>query len=135
MSFKKITNEDLKARFQKANLTKDELFDLVHEFEAAVADDSYAARGWPKWSYGISKLAVNLFHPIIGRNEDVLKRHIQVNVCCPGYVKTDMTSQKGHLSVEEGIRTPIYLIERPFEYHQEQQGAFYYLEKQASHFE
>jgi carbonyl reductase 1 len=108
---------------------------LLHEFEEGVANNTYAEQGWPKWSYGVSKLGINLFHPIIGRNEEVVSRHIQVNVCCPGYVKTDMTSHKGQLSIEEGIRTPIYLIERPFEYHQEQQGAFFYLEKQTSFFE
>lgn len=38
-----------------------------------------------------------------------MKRGIQVYGCCPGYVKTDMSSHKGHLTVEEGILTPIFL--------------------------
>lgn len=46
-----------------------------------------------------------------------------------------MTNHKGHLSLEEGIKTPIYLIERPFEYVQETQGGFFYLEKHTSLFE
>jgi NAD(P)-dependent dehydrogenase (short-subunit alcohol dehydrogenase family) len=71
----------------------------------------------------------------LGRSEEVVKRHIQVNACCPGYVKTDMTNHKGHLSLEEGIKTPIYLIERPFQYVQETQGGFFYLEKHTSLFE
>lgn len=101
----------------------------------AVANNTYVEDGWPKWGYGISKLGINLYHPILGRSEEIMKRHIQVNVCCPGFVKTDMTNQKGHLSIEEGIKTPIYLIERPFDFDQETQGGFYYLGKPTSLFE
>ena len=65
MSFNKISNEDLKSRFSSSNLTRDQLFELVHEFENAVADNTFEAKGWPKWSYGISKLAINVYHKIL----------------------------------------------------------------------
>ena len=68
---------------------------MVHDFEDGVAKGDYAERGWPKSGYGVSKLAINLYHNILGHNPEVLKRNIQVYVCCPGYVKTDMTSHKG----------------------------------------
>lgn len=29
--------------------------------------------------------------------------------CCPGYVNTDMTNEKGNLTIEEGADTEIYL--------------------------
>jgi NAD(P)-dependent dehydrogenase (short-subunit alcohol dehydrogenase family) len=99
MTFKKITNEDLKQRFRKPTLTEAGLFELLQEFEAAVDNNTYAEQGWPKWSYGVSKLGINLYNTILARNQDVVNRHIQVSVCCPGYVKTDMSSMKGHLSV------------------------------------
>ena len=96
MSFKKITNEALKNRFMKEDLTKEQLFALAHEFEDGVAKGNYAELGWPKWGYGISKLVVNLYHKILAKNAEVINRGLQVNVCCPGYVKTNMTSFKGH---------------------------------------
>ena len=107
----------------------------MKEFENDVANGTYEQKGWPKWSYGVSKLGINVYHSILGKYDDLIKRSIQAYVCCPGYVKTDMTSQKGHLSIEEGIKTPIYLIERPFELHAEHQGGFFYIQKPVSCFE
>ena len=39
-----------------------------------------------------------------GRNSGVL-----VNSCCPGYVSTDMTNNRGAKTVDEGARTPVLL--------------------------
>ena len=90
---------------------------------------NHAQSGWPKWPYGISKLGIIVYHHILGRNPEVLKRNIQVYVCCPGYVKTGLPTQKGALSVVEGVFTPVYLIELPFVPNKELQGQFFYLEK------
>lgn len=54
--------------------------------------------------------------------------------CCPGYVATDMTSHKGTLTIEEGIRTPVYLTELPFEVNKDLQGGFFQKEKLSSTF-
>ncbi len=86
-------------------------------------------KGWPKWGYGVSKLGINVFHHALARYPEIIKKGIQVNSCCPGYVKTDMTSHKGTLSIEEGILTPVFLIEQPFEVKEEWQGGFFYLSK------
>jgi NAD(P)-dependent dehydrogenase (short-subunit alcohol dehydrogenase family) len=134
MSFKKITNESIKNRFSSEDLTKEELFALAKEFEDGVAKGNYAENGWPKWGYGISKLVINLYHKILAKNAEIIGRGIQVNVCCPGYVKTNMTSYKGHLTVEQGILTPIFLIERPFEIDQTTQGRMFYECKPISFF-
>ena len=49
-------------------------------------------------------------------------------------MKTDMTSQKGKLSIEEGIRTPMFLVNLPFEVNKEFQGQFFQEEKLSSTF-
>lgn len=127
MAFNKITNEDLKKRWSKEDITKEEIEKLLTEFVDAVSEGTYADKGWPKWGYGISKLGIDVYHPtVLARNPEVKKKNIQVNVCCPGYVKTDMTSQKGELSIEDGIKTPVFLIEQPFEVKEEWQGRFFY---------
>ena len=38
------------------------------------------------------------------RNSRVL-----VNSCCPGYCRTDMSSQRGNKSADEGAETPVLL--------------------------
>lgn len=45
-----------------------------------------------------------------------------------------MTSHKGHLTIEEGIQTPVYLVELPFEVNKELQGQFFQKEKLSSTF-
>ena len=108
---------------------------MVQEFEQGVIDNNFQEKGWPKWGYGVSKLGINTWHSALANYEEVEKRELQVYVCCPGYVKTDMTSQKGTLEVEDGILTPVFLIELPFEVNKEYQGEFFYLKKVASKFD
>jgi hypothetical protein len=44
---------------------------------------------------------------------------------CPGYVDTDMTSHKGHLTIQQGALTPVFLAELPFEVNPNYQGKFF----------
>ena len=41
------------------------------------------------------------------------REDILVNALCPGYVDTDMSSHKGHLTPEQGAMTPIHLALLP----------------------
>ena len=41
MAFERITNEDLKNHWQKKDITKEEIFDLMHEFEQGVVEGNY----------------------------------------------------------------------------------------------
>ena len=98
----------------------------MREFEAGVADNSFADKGWPKTIYGISKLAINTFTRLFGAREDVLKRGIQAYACCPGYIQTDMTSHNQNAKpLEEGTVTPLHLFDLPFEVNKELQGQFF----------
>ena len=100
MTHKKITNQELQQRWAKKGITKEEIVNLMKEYEQGVADGNFEEKGWPKWGYGVSKLGIDVWTSALANQEEVVKRGIQVYVCCPGYVKTDMTSQKGHLSIE-----------------------------------
>lgn len=46
-----------------------------------------------------------------------------------------MTSHKGVLPIEEGIKTPVFLIESPSEVNNEWQGGFFYEQKHVSAFD
>jgi NAD(P)-dependent dehydrogenase (short-subunit alcohol dehydrogenase family) len=116
-------------------LTKEQLVALLTEFKDAISANQVEERGWPKWIYGISKLGINIFCNILSKSQEVVSRGIQVYSCCPGYVATDMTSHKGTLSVDEGIRTPVFLVELPFEINNKFQGQFFQKEKLSSTFQ
>ena len=91
MTFNNLTSKTLKERFANPKVSKDELVVLLKEFESSVADNSCAEKGWSKWVYGVSKLGINLYHKWLGRQEQVVQRGVQVYVCCPGFIQTDMT--------------------------------------------
>ena len=129
-----LKSETLKSQFLKENLTKSQIFDLANEFIQSVKDNTFEVKGWPKWGYAISKLLLNVYVRNLEFNytEIIKKNKIQIYSCCPGYVKTDMSSHKGELSIDEGALTPVYLVELPFELKEGFQGQFFSKEKVGS---
>ena len=91
---------ELQRRFSSPSLTLDQLHALVGEFEAAVADGSHKDKGWSNSNYGISKLAVIAATRVWARAHP----NVSVNCCCPGYCKTDMTSQGGVRDPKDGAK-------------------------------
>jgi NAD(P)-dependent dehydrogenase (short-subunit alcohol dehydrogenase family) len=100
-----LTNDNLKARFLKPDLTTKELSDLMEEFCVDVRDGTYAEKGWPQWTYCISKIGMSMYTRILARDYPNLK----VNACCPGWVRTDMAGYDAELSVEEGVQTLVHV--------------------------
>lgn len=81
----------------------------------------------------MSKIAIEVYSHVLGRNNDIINRNIQVYSCSPGSIKTDM-NKKGEKSIEEGIKTPLYLIELPSKIDKEKQGHFFENEKKTEVF-
>ena len=72
-------------------------------------DSPYAVVDSP--AYRLSKGALNLLTALVARvtaGTDVL-----VNAACPGWVRTDMGSDRAPLSVEQGADTPLWLATLP----------------------
>ena len=46
-------------------------------------------------------------------NKDSTRSDIAINHVHPGYVDTDMTSHKGHLTIEEGARSSLFAATLP----------------------
>jgi len=128
----RLTSEELKNRFTDPNLTKEGLDLLAKEFYDRVVDNTYLEKGWPRNSYGMSKLCINTYARLLGKDEEILKRNIQVYVCCPGWCRTDMAGPNAPLSADDGAITPTYLIELPWEINKDLQGQFFYECKVAS---
>jgi NAD(P)-dependent dehydrogenase (short-subunit alcohol dehydrogenase family) len=62
-------------------------------------------------AYRLSKGALNLVTVLLAR--EVRGTDILVNAACPGWVRTDMGSERAPLSVEEGADTPVWLATLP----------------------
>jgi len=122
-TLKKMSPELQKA-FLKKDLTFQDLDGLMNKFVTDVKEGTFADQGWPKSAYGVSKTGVNMLTRLYGRdlkaicdgwrsqtNDTVYEP--TVSCCCPGYVKTDMTSQRGVLSPWDGADTPVWLATTP----------------------
>jgi carbonyl reductase 1 len=96
---------DLQKQFADPHLTIDNLQVLVDKFEQDVKSGTGNQNGWGSSNYGLSKLALIAATKVWARRESAVK----VNCFCPGYCKTDMTSNKGIKPPNEGAQTGILL--------------------------
>jgi NAD(P)-dependent dehydrogenase (short-subunit alcohol dehydrogenase family) len=72
-------------------------------------DSPYAVVDSP--AYRLSKGALNLLTALFARAAD--HPDVLVNAACPGWVRTDMGSDRAPLSVTEGADTPVWLATLP----------------------
>lgn len=101
----------------------EELKTIFHSYVKAAKENKLIEEGFPKFAYGMSKLAVNVMTAIQQRDVDKKDEDILINACSPGFVATEMTQHKGHLTVEEGAETPVYVALLPANL-QEPRGKF-----------
>ncbi|XP_022337710.2 carbonyl reductase [NADPH] 1-like [Crassostrea virginica] len=106
----KKCSEEVKSKFLNNKLSVDELTNLMNEFINAAKNGSHERKGYPSSAYGMSKIGVSVLTEIQHRLLSADPRDdIVINSCCPGYVDTDMTSHKGHKTIDQGADTPLYL--------------------------
>jgi len=99
-----LRSRELQRKFSSPDLTKDELFSLVEEFQRDVLSGRHTEAGWGNSNYGMSKLALIAMTKIWAREEE---GDISVNCCCPGYCATDMSSHRGNRHPSEGARNAL----------------------------
>jgi len=100
-------SEDIRRQFTDENMTFETLDALTNSFIDAVRQNNYLEKGWTKSTYSASKAAMSALTRILQRQET--KKDFMVYACCPGYCQTDMSSQRGNKSAEEGADTPVWL--------------------------
>jgi len=110
----RIPSENIRKKFAEPKLTVPELSKLVQEFIESAQRGTNQADGWGISAYTVSKVAVSALTFI--QNRQYWARGISINCVHPGYVDTDMSSHKGHFSVERGCLAPLYLaLEAPID--------------------
>ncbi|XP_065936076.1 carbonyl reductase [NADPH] 1-like isoform X2 [Magallana gigas] len=110
----KKCSKQVQAKFLNYKITVDDLTNLMHDFIQAAKKGNHENKGYPSSAYGMSKVGVSVLTEIQHRQLSTDSREdILVNACCPGYVDTDMSSHKGHKTIDQGADTPIYLALLP----------------------
>ncbi|XP_037047222.1 carbonyl reductase [NADPH] 1-like [Bradysia coprophila] len=102
---------ELQKKFADPKLTRDTLVSLVNDFVQSSKTNIHTSKGWPNSAYSVSKVAVSALSRIQQREMDETRPDddILVNHVHPGYVDTDMTSHKGHLTIDQGADAPSWL--------------------------
>jgi carbonyl reductase 1 len=98
----------IRDRFLSANSVTD-VNTLMEDFRKAVAAGTEVEQGWPRAAYAVSKAGMVGFTRVIAREEAKRGSGILINVCCPGFVNTDMTRGRGVKTPDEGAQTPVML--------------------------
>ncbi|KAL9303922.1 hypothetical protein ACSQ67_021185 [Phaseolus vulgaris] len=103
------------------NLTEEKVDEIVKKFLRDFKEGSLESEGWPRYpgAYIVSKGAMNGYTRILAKEHP----SFCINSVCPGYVKTDITSNTGLLTVEEGAASPVKLALLP---NGTPSGFFYY---------
>ena len=104
-------SDPIKTRFLGAERVED-VNKLMEDFTEAVAKNEYQAQGWPGAAYAVSKAGTIGFTKIIAREQKAKGSSVLINVCCPGWVQTDMTRGRGTKTPDEGAATPVMLALR-----------------------
>ena len=80
---------------------------FIRDAEAGIDLES---RGWPTSTYAMSKAAVHGLTRIYAADQLAAGNGVTVNVCCPGWCKSDMAGwDRPPKTAEEGADTPLYL--------------------------
>lgn len=81
--------------------------DFVRDAQAGI---DLASKGWPTSTYAMSKAAVHGLTRVHAAQQLVAGNGVTVNVCCPGWCKSDMAGwDRPPKTAEEGADTPVYL--------------------------
>lgn len=103
----------LREQFAAPNLDRSHLVALVERFITEVGAGIHNQSGFPSSAYRVSKVALNAYVRILGRELASDPRKILVNAVCPGWVKTRMGGAGAPTSVEDGASTPVWLATLP----------------------
>ncbi|XP_039889993.1 carbonyl reductase [NADPH] 1-like [Simochromis diagramma] len=107
--------EYLQQRFRSEDITEDELVALMRKFLDDAKKGEHKQHGWPDMAYPVSKIGVTVLSMIHARrlSKERPNDRILLNACCPGWVRTDLTSSDAPKSPDEGAITPVYLALLP----------------------
>ncbi|GIL48656.1 hypothetical protein Vafri_5128 [Volvox africanus] len=104
-----VKSPQLLSRLTSAKKPED-LEAMAGEFVDAIRSGSHSAAGWPNSMYGTSKLLLSLWTAQLA--EQLRDKNVMVNAMCPGWCRTDMSSQSGTKSAAEGADTAVWLALR-----------------------
>ena len=93
------------------NLSLERLEILAKEFLEDFPKSGKGATGWPKSSYGVSKLLLNCLIRVLSKTAKIQERSILINCVCPGFCSTDLSrgNPRATKAPENGAQSAVNL--------------------------
>jgi len=95
--------------FWSDSITMEKLDAMMDDFVAHAKVGDHQDCGYTNSAYGMSKLGFTVMSKILARNLKEQGRNILLNICCPGWVRTDLGGGSASKSPDEGADTSVYL--------------------------
>ena len=114
---KQLDGSPKQSAFAAPTLTEEQLVSLLENFVSSSEKGTEKEDGWPEnAAYVVSKLGLIALTKVQSRqlqscgggSEDIL-----VNAVCPGWVNTDMTSDRAPLTPDQGAETSVHVALLP----------------------
>jgi len=105
-SSNQVAARELKKKLSSPDLKVSDLDKMMENFVKTAEDGTHGEAGWPNSTYIVSKIGWSALSRIQQRelsSDDIVVNHVH-----PGYVDTDMTSHKGHLTIDRGAQSAVY---------------------------
>ena len=119
-------SDDVRKRFL-ASKTEADVTAIMKDFASAVEAGKEKEAGFPSAAYAVSKAGLIGGTKALARAEKEKGNLVLINVCCPGYVNTDMSKGNGTKTPDEGAQTPVLLAIKDI---QGKTGTFWQNEKE-----
>ena len=103
----------LRARILDPALTEEGLMAIYEEYIASTEQNDYKLFKKLSTKYPMSKCLLIAHTRLFAQKIADDSRKLLVNACCPGYVATDMTDNKGTLNINQGAATPLHVCQLP----------------------
>lgn len=101
-------SDAVRTRFLDAR-TEEDVTAIMRDFAAVVDQGREKDAGFPSAAYAVSKAGCIAGTKALARKEKEGGGRRLINVCCPGYVNTDMTKGNGTKTPDQGAQTPVLL--------------------------
>ncbi|OLY85742.1 Carbonyl reductase [NADPH] 3 [Smittium mucronatum] len=116
----------IQKRFLAPDLSLSELDKIELDFIQAATENVLDKAGFNESPYTTSKSGVTMYARILARDYAADPRKLFFGSCCPGWVKTELGGPKAILSLQQGVKTPLYLINGEYDSLYKNNGKFFY---------
>ncbi|VDO15197.1 unnamed protein product [Rodentolepis nana] len=86
----------------RSQMTLEEIDEIMASYISHAYKGTHRKAGFVQSAYGISKLGFYKATVTLAEQMKSDPRHILINCCCPGYVRTDMTGYHGNKTIAQG---------------------------------